>query len=127
LVPIYISTRHGHVSEATQEKVKEKLDRLHRYYERITSMEVTVDLEHHETTKVDLKVSAKDKHDFVASSEAENLLVAVDLLLEKMEHQLRKHKEKLQDRHRQPGHRHEESAAPSNASEEPEESTEAAS
>ena len=107
MVPIFISTRHGHVSEATQEKVKEKLDRLHRYYERITSMEVTVDLEHHETTKVDLKVSAKDKHDFVASSEAENLLVAVDVLVEKMEQQLRKHKEKQQDRHRQPGHRHE--------------------
>jgi putative sigma-54 modulation protein len=53
---------------------------------------------------VDLKVSAK-KHDFVAVAQAENLLAAVDATVEKMEQQLRKHKEKAQDRHRGAGYR----------------------
>jgi putative sigma-54 modulation protein len=107
LAPINISTRHGHISEETQAKIVEKLEKLTRYYDRITGMEVTIDLEHRETPKVDLLVSAKDKHDFVATETAE-LTVAVDLLVEKLEHQLRKHKEKLLDRHRVTGHRFDE-------------------
>ena len=102
-----ISVRHGHVSDATQAMVREKLEKLLRLYDRISAIELTVDLEHRDQPAVDLKVSAK-KHDFVAEAQAENLLAAVDVVLDKMEQQLRKHKEKIQDRHRSPGHREEE-------------------
>ena len=102
-----ISVRHGHVSDATQAMVREKLEKLLRLYDRISAIEITVDLEHRDQPAVDLKVSAK-KHDFVAEAQAENLLAAVDVVLDKMEQQLRKHKEKIQDRHRSPGHREEE-------------------
>jgi putative sigma-54 modulation protein len=110
LVPIKISTRHGHISDETQAKVLEKLEKLPRYYDRITGIELTVDLEHRDVPKLDLRVSAKDKHDFLAAESGE-LLATTDLLVEKMEHQVLKHKEKLQDRHRGPGHRHEETPA----------------
>lgn len=99
-----ISVRHGHVSDATQAVVKEKLEKLTRLYDRISAIEITVDLEHRDQPSVDLKVSAK-KHDFVAVSQSENLLAAVDIVVEKMEQQLRKHKEKVQDHHRGVGHR----------------------
>jgi putative sigma-54 modulation protein len=108
LVPIIISTRHGHVSEATQDKIREKLERLTRFYDRIISMELTIDLEHREQPRVDLRASAKDKHDFLASAATEDLLGSLDMLVEKMEHQFRKHKEKVVERHRNPGRRHEE-------------------
>ena len=101
-----ISVRHGHVSEATQAMVREKLDKLTRLFDRISAIELTVDVEHRDAPMVDLKVSAK-KHDFVATGQAENLLVAVDLAIDHMEQQLRKHKEKVQDRHRNAGHREE--------------------
>ena len=110
MVPINISTRHGHISDETQAKVVEKLEKLPRYYDRITGMELTIDLEHRDTPKLDLRVSAKDKHDFLAAENGE-LLASIDLLVEKLEHQVLKHKEKLLDRHRTPGHRHEETAA----------------
>ncbi|MEN6458723.1 MAG: ribosome-associated translation inhibitor RaiA [Thermoguttaceae bacterium] len=98
-----ISIRHGHISEATQAAVREKVEKLTRLYDRISAIEVTVDMEHRELPKVDLRVSAK-KHEFVATEQAENLLAAIDVAVERMEQQLRKHKEKVQDRHRSAGH-----------------------
>jgi putative sigma-54 modulation protein len=99
-----ISIRHGHVSDATQAVVQEKLDKLTRLYDRISAIELTINFEHRDQPAVDLRVSAK-KHDFVAVAQAENLLAAVDAVVDKMEQQLRKHKEKDQDRHRGAGHR----------------------
>jgi len=103
-VQISISVRHGHVSDETQAVVQEKLEKITRLYDRVSAIEITVDLEHRDLPAVDLKVSAK-KHDFVAVAQAENLLTAVDAAVDKMEQQLRKHKEKVQDRHRGAGHR----------------------
>jgi putative sigma-54 modulation protein len=102
-VQIQISTRHGHVSDATQEKIRSKVERLNRYFERLTTIEVTLDMEHPTAASVDVKVSAEHKHDFVAAAKAENLLAAVDAVVEKMEQQLRKYKERVQDRHRNTG------------------------
>jgi putative sigma-54 modulation protein len=105
-VQMNISVRHGHVSEATQATVREKLDKLPRLYDRVSTIDLTIDMEHRDAPMVDLKVSAT-KHDFVATGQAENLLAAVDLAVTHMEQQLRKHKEKVQDRHRSAGHREE--------------------
>jgi putative sigma-54 modulation protein len=106
-VQMNISVRHGHVSDATQAVIQEKLDKLTRLYDRISAIEITLDVEHRDQPTVDLKVSAK-KHDFKAVAQAENLLAAVDIVIEKMEQQLRKHKEKVQDHHRGAGHREQE-------------------
>ena len=99
MVQINISTRHGHVSEQTRTKITEKLEKLARFYDRLGAIEVTIDLEHRENPIVDLKVSAKHK-DFVATSRAEELMASIDQVIDKMEHQLRKHKEKVLGRHR---------------------------
>jgi putative sigma-54 modulation protein len=98
-VQINISVRHGHISDATQATIQEKLEKITRLYDRISGMEVTVDLEHRDQPTVDVKITAM-KHDFVAVAQAENLLAAVDIAADKIEQQLRKHKEKVQDRHR---------------------------
>ncbi len=101
---INISTRHGHVSESTQALLREKFEHLNRLYDRVSSIELTIDLEHPAAPAVDLKVSAK-KHEFVATGQSDNLVASVDAVIEKMEQQLRKHKERVQDRHRSGGHR----------------------
>lgn len=100
---INISARHGHLSEATQEKIRAKLEKLQKIFERLTAIEVTVDLESPDTKEVDLRVSAEHKNDFVATVKAEDLMGAVDGALHKMEQQLRKYKEKVQDHHRADG------------------------
>jgi putative sigma-54 modulation protein len=104
-VQINISSRHGHLSNETQEKIKEKLEKLTRLYDRLSAIELLVDLEHRDAPSVDLRVSAKHKHDFVAVSRAMELMASIDEVVEKMEQQLRKYKEKVQDRHRGPAPR----------------------
>jgi putative sigma-54 modulation protein len=104
-VKISISTRHGHISDETQARVQEKLEKLPRYYDQLSAIELTVDLEHRDAPDVDLKVSARHKHDFVAVARSMELLAAVDHVVEKMEQQLRKYKQRVQDRHRGAGHK----------------------
>ena len=98
---IKISARHGHLSEATQEFIREKAEKLLHYFQRIMMIEVMVDLSEDLTT-VEFLVSAEHKHDFVASASNKDMLVAVDLVLHKLEQQVRKYKEKIQDRRRTP-------------------------
>ena len=95
-----ISTRHGHLSEPTQEKLKARADKLNRFFERLTSIELTVDLKDQQKPKVDVKVSAEHKHDFMAHSESDTLLGAADDALHKIEQQLRKYKNRVQQRSR---------------------------
>jgi putative sigma-54 modulation protein len=100
-VQIKISARHGHLSDATQDFIREKAQRLLRFFERLTSIEVTVDLKN-EAKTVEFLVSAEHKHDFVARETNNDILAAVDLVLDKLEGQLRRYKEKVQDRRRTP-------------------------
>lgn len=102
---INISARHGHLSSATQQRITEKVERIRRYYDRVSAIVVTVDLEHADQPTVELVVSAEHHEDFVATDVAESLLTAVDGALHKVEMQIRKHKEKLTDR-RATSHKH---------------------
>lgn len=98
---IKIATRHGHLSESTQEFIQEKAQKLLRYFERLTMIEVTVDMQNEEKL-VEFLVQAEHKHDFVARESHADLLAAVDLVLAKLEGQLRRYKEKIQDHRRTP-------------------------
>ena len=104
---VNISARHGHLSDATREKITAKVEKLARLFERLLAIEVTVDLEHEQTPTVDVRVSAEHKHDFVAAEQSTNLMAALDGVIHKLEQQLRKYKEKVQDRHRTTAPRHE--------------------
>lgn len=99
---VEISARHGHLSEATKEKITAKMERLTRLFDRLLSIEVTIDLEHQEKPTVDVRISAEHKHDFVATDQSTSLMAALDGVIHKLEQQLRKYKEKVQDHHRAP-------------------------
>lgn len=105
---ISVSTRHGHLSEATQEKLRAKAEKLVRIFDRLMSIEIVVDLKDAEKPKVDLQVSAEHKHDFVAHEQGENLLGALEAAIGKVEEQLRRYKERVQERHRNPEARRQE-------------------
>lgn len=99
---VSISTRHGHLSEASQAKIRSKAEKLGRYFDRLMSIELTIDLEDSQKPQVDVKVSAEHKHDFVAHEQGESLQGALDACIGKIEQQLRKYKERVQERHRNP-------------------------
>jgi putative sigma-54 modulation protein len=99
-VQVRVSTRHGHLSDTSQAKIASKAEKLLRIFDRLMEIEVVVDLSDDHQPRVDVNVTAEHKHDFVAHVQNHELMVAVDLAIEKVEHQLRKYKEKVVERHR---------------------------
>ena len=95
-----ISARHGRLGDGTREKVEAKVEKLARLFERLTAISVTVDLEREQSPSVEIQVSAEHKHDFVGAAEATTVLAALDVAMHKVEQQLRKYKEKVQNHHR---------------------------
>jgi putative sigma-54 modulation protein len=99
-VQLSIAARHGHLTEASQDKLRAKLEKLGRIFDRIMSIELVVDLSDSQKPKVDLKVSAEHKHDFVAHEQGENLMGVVEAAVEKVQEQLRRYKDRVVERHR---------------------------
>ena len=92
---ISISTRHGELNSSVQETIQQKVQKLPKFFDRITGIEVLVDLDNSQTAKVEVKVSAEETNDFFAADTGSNVLSAVESVVQKLERQLRKHKEKL--------------------------------
>jgi putative sigma-54 modulation protein len=101
-VQLDISVRHGHLSEASQAKLKGKAEKLGRFFERLTSIEIVVDLSDEQSPQVDIKVSAEHKHDFVAHAKLDNLMKSFESAAAKIEQQLRKYKQRVQQKNRNP-------------------------
>jgi putative sigma-54 modulation protein len=103
-VQVKISVRHGHLGEATQQTIRDKADKLLHLFDRLTMIEVTVDLKKNGEDEcwVEFVVQAEHRHDFVAREMNHDVLAAVDLALGKIQGQLRRYKEKIQDHRRTP-------------------------
>ena len=71
---VKISTRHGHLSDASQQNITAKAEKLLRIFDRITAIELTIDLKDSNSPRVDAKLSAEHKHDFVAHDQSDNLM-----------------------------------------------------
>lgn len=113
---ISVSTRHGNLSQESRDKITEKAEKLPRFFERLTAIDVIVDVEHPENPSVEIRVSAEHHEDFVATDNSSSLMAAADGAVAKLEQQLRRHKEKVKSR-RTPGHRHQDVANESPAGE----------
>ena len=99
---VAISARHGQISEDSQNLIREKVEKkLLHIFNRITMIEVTVDMKEEER-KVEILVNAEHKHDFVANDKSKEVMTAVDSVLHKIEAQIRKYKDKIQDHRRDP-------------------------
>ncbi len=92
---INVSARHGHLKAEDQAIIVEKVEKLRRLFDRINAIDVTVDLEHLDKPTVEINVSAEHANDFVATTQSTTVLSALDLVLGKIEQQLRKHKERV--------------------------------
>jgi putative sigma-54 modulation protein len=103
-VQVKISVRHGHLGDTAQRAIRDKAEKLLHIFDRITLIEVTVDMRNTEEERccVEFVVQAEHKHDFVAQESQHDLMAAVDLALNKIQSQFRRYKEKIQDHRRTP-------------------------
>jgi len=95
-VQIEISTRHGVLGLEQQSYLRDKAEKLLKYFGRLMAIEVAVEQIKH-AWQVEIKVSAEHKHDFFASEQGMTPEVAMDQCVHKIEHQLRRYKERVQN------------------------------
>lgn len=97
---IKISARHGHLQKEHHDFIQDKAEKLLHIFNRLTSIEVTVDLKDPTAIDVEFVVKAEHKSDFVARESHADIRAACDAVLHKVEGQLRRYKEKIQDHRR---------------------------
>jgi putative sigma-54 modulation protein len=98
---IIVSGRHMGVSDALKDYCHDKAQRLLRFYDRIKSIEVILD-GHDGQHSAEMIVHSDGTAPFVASEEHKDIYAAVDLLIDKLERQISRHKEKLRNRKHPP-------------------------
>lgn len=93
-----ISGHHIEVTPAIREYVDGKLERVTRHFDNVIDVVVILSVEKlKQKAEVTVHLSGKDVY---VEAIDEDLYAAVDILVDKLERQVQKYKQKLQDHHR---------------------------
>jgi putative sigma-54 modulation protein len=93
---IQITSRHTNkASQTLQDAITAELQKMEKYFDKITSCHVILDSENVDKT-VEITMNALG-HQLVATAKAENIGKAIDEALEKTERQLKKLNEKIKN------------------------------
>lgn len=95
---LQISGHHIEVTPALREYVEIKLEPVINHFDRVTGVNVILSVEKLKQ-KAEVTVHVPGKDIFVESSE-DDLYAAIDSMFDKLDRQVLKHKQKLQDHHR---------------------------
>ena len=97
-----ISGHHLDVSPALREYVQTKLERVTRHFDQVVDMTVLLSVEKlkekERRQRAEVTLHAKGKDIFVETTH-EDLYAAIDQLVDKLDRQVVKHKDKVQDHH----------------------------
>lgn len=85
--------RHIEVTDALRQYATEKLDRLHRHYDKITNIHVILGVEKL-LQRAEATLHVPRGGVIHAQSESEDMYSSIDDLFEKLERQVAKHREK---------------------------------
>lgn len=95
---IDVTGRHVDVTDSLKTYVENKFQRLERHFEHINNTHVILSVEK-ERQKAEATVHV-NRGNLFADNEQEDMYAAIDGLIDKLDRQLKKHKEKLTDHHR---------------------------
>jgi putative sigma-54 modulation protein len=102
MVTIQITGRDEQVTSRNKDHAREKLAKLARYFDGITKLEAVLGHSGGEA-EVEVVINVPRCQPLVCRSQAADLYAAIDLVLDKAEAQLTKHKERVKDRKAQRG------------------------
>ena len=97
---LHLSGHHLEITEAMRNHITSKIDRINRHFDHVIDVNITLSIDKLEQ-KAEANVHLSGKDIFVESRH-EDMYAAIDNLLDKLDRQILKHKEKHQE-HR--GHR----------------------
>ncbi len=97
---VSVTGRHIELSSELRSYAETKANKLSRFYDRILAVEVILDGEGN-GFEAEMIVKAEHRNVFVAKERGDDMYAAVDLVMDKIERQLTRHKEKFRNRKHQ--------------------------
>ena len=98
-VRIDLTDRHERHPDSVRQYAIEKVGKLTRYFDKVHHIEVVLDKEHdHHACEV--SVFANHHMHFVGHASSDSALASIDRVVDKLERQVVKAKERLKDSHR---------------------------
>ncbi len=96
-----ISGHHVDLTDSMKNYINEKMQRIVRHFDHLSSIDVVLHVEkiHH---KAEATINAKGVT-MHAQADSENMYASIDELTDKLDSQVRKHKEKITDHHKNGG------------------------
>ncbi|MDH5436434.1 MAG: ribosome-associated translation inhibitor RaiA [Gammaproteobacteria bacterium] len=98
---IELSGQHVEVTDAIRNYVNDKFEKLQRHFDHMTNIHTVISVEK-TRQKAEATIHLSGNSIF-AEAENENMYAAIDSLVDKLDRQIRKHKEKITDHHRGDG------------------------
>jgi putative sigma-54 modulation protein len=95
---INLTGNHVDVTPALRDYVQAKFDRIERHFDHVTDIHVILSVEK-QRNKAEATVHVTGAS-LYADAEHEDMYAALDLMADKLDRQVKKHKEKLTDHHR---------------------------
>jgi len=98
---INLTGHHVDLTDPLREYVNSKMERLERHFDHVTDTHVVLSVEKlRHKAEATLHISGGK---IFADAEQENMYAAIDALVDKLDRQVKKHKEKITDHHRGEG------------------------
>ena len=95
---INLTGHHVDITPAIRSYIENKFSRLERHFDNMTKIHVILSIEK-ERQKAEATIMV-NKGKIYADSQHEDMYAAIDSLIDKLDRQVKKHKEKLTDHHR---------------------------
>jgi putative sigma-54 modulation protein len=95
---INLTGHHIEITQPLRDYVHDKLGRIERHFDNVTQVHVVLSVE-----KLRQKAEARVHvagNDIVADAVGEDMYASIDVMIDKIDRQIKKHKEKLTDKHR---------------------------
>ena len=91
---INVSGHHVEITEAMQAHVEEKMGKISRHFDNVTKAQVTLTVENDERHRAEATIHVSGA-DMNASADSDDMYAAIDAMIDKLDRQVLKHKEKL--------------------------------
>ena len=96
-----LTGHHVEITQSLRDYVNEKLVKLERHFDHVTNVNVVLTVEkQQQRAEASVNVS---KGQLFADASSADMYAAIDALVDKLDRQILKHKEKLTDHHRSGG------------------------
>ena len=93
-----VTGHHVDVTDAMKDYVSDKMDKLERHFDQVTDTHVILSVEKlRQQAEATIDLAGAKVH---AEAESADMYAAIDALIDKLDRQVLKHKEKLRDHHK---------------------------